>query len=226
MKKELEIIVPQNWSAVTLENYLKLQKDLVAYGQDDEIAYVATLLYHLCGIEPGVIPKLSTQLLTSIKNDLRGFMGQSDYSLQRIITIDGKEYGFEPNLSTMSYGAYLDIVKNQTITIDKNWSKIMAILYRPVRKKTLSLYEIEPYDSAKVDSTIFDKVGMDVHFGTMFFFLHTLTELMNDTLNYLKEVEVPHLNKSTLVESGELIKQLYNYREMISPNSMIYLGSH
>ena len=94
MKKQLEIVVPQSWSAVNLESYLKLQKDLVSYGTDDEIAYVATLLYHLCGVEPGLIPKLPTNILTSIKTDLRGFMGDANYELQRIIKIDGKEYGF------------------------------------------------------------------------------------------------------------------------------------
>ena len=226
MKKLLDIVVPQSWSAVNLENYLKLQKDLVAYGTNDEIAYVATLLYHLCGVEPGLIPKLPTNILTSIKTDLRGFMGDASYDLQRIIKIDGKEYGFEPNLSKMAYGAYLDITKYENITIDKNWNKIMSVLYRPVTSKTLNMYEIESYDSKKSEPELFDKVGMDVHFGTMFFFLRTLAELVNDTLNFSKEEEVPPAIKSILERNGEVIKQLFNFREMISPSSMISLAGH
>ena len=225
MKKEIEIVVPTNWSAVTLTQYLELQKDLVAYG-DDDIAYVATLLYHLCGVKPSMIPQLPTDVLNSIKTDLRGFMGQSNYELQRIIKIDGKEYGFEPNLSTMSYGAYLDITKWESITIDKNWNKIMSILYRPIQKKTAGLYTIEPYDSKNSKPEIFDNIGMDVHFGAVFFFLRTLTDLVNDTLNSLKEAELPPNIKSTLEKNGEVIKQLYNYQEMISPSSMISLTNH
>lgn len=225
MKKQLEIVVPQNWSAVTLESYLDLQKDLVAYG-DDEVAYVATLLYHLCGVEPGFIPQLPTDVLNNIKTDLRGFMSDSEYPLQNIIKVNGKEYGFEPNLSTMSYGAYLDITKWENITIDKNWNKIMSVLYRPIKSKTLGMYEIEPYDSKKSEPALFDKVGMDVHFGSLFFFLNTLTELVNSTLSSLKEAELPPHIKSTLEKNGEVIKQLYNYREMISPNSMIFLTGH
>ena len=226
MKKQLDIVVPQSWSAVTLENYLKLQKDLVAYGTDDEIAYVATLLYHLCGVEPGLIPKLPTNILTSIKTDLRGFMGDASYELQRIIKINGKEYGFEPNLSKMAYGAYLDITKYENITIDKNWNKIMSVLYRPVTSKTLNMYEIESYDSKKSEPELFDSVGMDVHFGTMFFFLRTLAELVNGTLNFSKEEEVPPAIKSILERNGAVIKQLFNFREMISPSSMISLAGH
>ena len=226
MKKQLDITVPISWAAVNLENYLKLQKDLVAYGTDDEIAYVATLLYHLCGVEPGLIPKLPTNILTSIKTDLRGFMGDANYDLQRIIKVNGKEYGFEPNLSKMAYGAYLDITKYENITIDKNWNKIMSVLYRPVTSKTLNMYEIESYDSKKTQPELFDSVGMDVHFGTMFFFLRTLAELVNDTLSSSKEEEVPPAIKSILERNGEVIKQLFNFREMISPSSMISLAAH
>jgi hypothetical protein len=222
MKKEIEIKVPVNWSAVTLEQYLKLQRDVEVYG-DDDVSYIATLLYHLCGVEPSMIPQLPTDTLNSIKMDLRGFMGDNDYPLQRIINLNGKQYGFEPNLSTMSYGAYLDITKYENITIDKNWSKIMSILYRPIEKKTGALYTIESYDSTKTKPELFDEVGMDVHFGALFFFLHTLTDLVNDTLNSLKEAELPPNIKSTLVKNGEVIKQLYNYQEMISPSSILSL---
>ena len=225
MKKDIEIKVPTNWSSVTLTQYLRLQNDLVDYG-DDEIAHTATLLYHLCGVKPDWIPQLPTETLNSIKMDLRGFMGMTDFPLKRIIEINGKQYGFEPNLSTMAYGAYLDITKHEIINIDKNWNKIMAVLYRPIVKKTGPLYTIEAYDSNKVNPTLFDEVGMDVHFGAMFFFLHTLGDLVNDTLNSLKEVQLPPNIKSTLEKNGEVIRQLYNYREMISPNSLMSLVHH
>lgn len=225
MKKEVKINVPTSWKSVTLRQYLKLQKDLVAYG-DDDVSYTATLLYHLCGVKPHWIPQLPTDVLNSIKTDLRGFMGDSNYPLQRIITINGTEYGFEPNLSTMAYAAYLDITKWEKITIDKNWSKIMAILYRPITKKTLSLYQIEDYDSNKSNAELFDEIGMDIHFGAMFFFLHTLTDLVNDILSSLKEVELPPNIKSILEKNGEAIKQLYNYQEMISPSSIMSLTHH
>lgn len=222
MKKEIEIKVPTDWSAVTLTQYLRLQKDLQAY-EDDDVAYVATLLYHLCGVKPTMIPQLPTDVLNSIKTDLRGFMGDNDYNIKNIIRIKGKEYGFEPNLSTMSYGSYLDITKFETITIDENWSKIMSVLYRPIKSKTSKLYTIEPYDSKLSQPEIFEEVGMDVHFGAMFFFLHTLTDLVNDTLNSLKGEELPPNIRLTLERNGEVIKQLFNYRKMISPSSLLSL---
>jgi hypothetical protein len=130
--------------------------------------------------------------------------------LQRFVTIEGVEYGFEPNLSTMAYGAYADISRYDTISIDKNWAKIMSILYRPVTKKDKhGLYTIQQYD-AKLDEKKWLDVTMDIHFGSLFFFLYLQMDLMKDTLNSLTETEAPHSIKSILAESGELIQQYSN----------------
>ena len=225
MKKEIQINVPTDWSAVTLEQYLLIQKDLEVYGKEEN-GKTAVLLHHLCNVEPSLIPKLPSDILFKIKEDLAGFMGQTDFNLQRIITINGKEYGFEPNLSKMEYGAYLDITRFETINIDKNWNKIMSILYRPISSKRNKFYEIVGYDSDKTNPELFDNVSMDIHFGAYFFFLHTLTDLTNDILNSLNQVELPPNIRQTLEKNGEVIKQLFNYRTMTSPNSLLYLRNH
>ena len=79
------------------------------------------------------IKSLDIDTFTSIKNDLVGFMGNVELPLQKTFQIDGVEYGFEPNLSKMAYGAYLDIMSYDTFQIDDNWSKVMSILYRPIK---------------------------------------------------------------------------------------------
>ena len=149
MKKEIKITVPKDYSAVNLKKYLGIQKDLDDY-KDDEQAQDAFLLYNLCGITPEVARALDNDTVTSIKKDLYALLNKQDYELTRLITIDGVEYGFEPNLSEMAYGAYLDISKSDVISIDKNWGKTLSILYRKVTKKQGALYEIEPYNSKHI----------------------------------------------------------------------------
>ena len=223
MKKEIEIKVPTNWSAVTLGQYLDINKDLEIYGEEEN-GKTAVLLHHLCNVEPSLISKLPSDILFKIKEDLAGFMGQTEFDLQRIININGVEYGFEPNLSKMEYGAYLDITRHETINIDKNWKKIMAILYRPITSKRGKFYDIKGYNPDTLNEDQFENVSMDVHFGAYFFFLHTLTDLVNDILNSLKkETELPQDIRSILARNGEVIKRLYNYQEMISPNSILSL---
>jgi len=213
MKKEIEIVVPKDYSAVSLKKYLKIQEDLETY-KDDKEAQDAFLLYNIIGLTPEVIIKLDSDTITSIKKDLYAFLGKTDFELQKFVTIDGVKYGFEPNLSKMAYGAYLDLSSYQNIALDKNWASIMNILYRPVTKTKGALYSIEPYSNDKQDNT--DKwldVNMDIHFGCFFFFNRILKELTKDTLKSLREeaLEDPAVNlhtKRILQESGALINRL------------------
>jgi len=211
MKQEIKITVPTQWSAIPLKKYLALQNDIKVYGEQEE-GYIACLMHHLCGFNVEYLTQLDTETFTNIKNNLVGFMGKTELPLQRFIRINGVEYGFEPNLSKMAYGAYLDIAKWDTFTINENWAKIMSILYRPVTSKTGSLYEIKPYD-ADTNEELFLEVGMDVHFGALFFFVRLLTDLPNYILKSLMDQgEIPHNIKSILEKSGKIIPPLSNWR--------------
>lgn len=206
MKQKLTITVPKDYSAITLKQYLQFQEELQNY-KDDEEALETILLHYICGVPAEYVSKIDSETFSKIRTDLKSFMNNTDYPLQRFITIDGIEYGFEPNLSKMSYGAYLDIAKYDTITIDKNWGKIMDILYRPVTNKTGALYEIKSYDG-NINEDRWMGIGMHIHFGTLFFFSGLLSDLVSSTQKSLRQVEGISPNiKSILERSGNLTPQ-------------------
>ena len=216
MKKQIEIVVPTDYSAIPLRKYIQIQKDLEEY-KDDEIALNAFLLYNFCGITPEIATQIDSTTLTSIVNDLKKLLNKTDYELQRTITIDDVEFGLEPNLSELPYGAYLDISSFESISLDENWSKIMAILYRPITKKRGLLYEIQPYKGyEKKDTEKWLDVSMDFHFSVFFYFLGLYQDLVNATLNSMKNQEGISPNiKSILERSGVLIQQLHNSQTKI-----------
>lgn len=205
MKKTLTLEIPTTWKDVTLKQYLALQSDLEAY-KDDEEAQVALMLHHLCGLEPQYIKSIPVETYNKLKDRLKEFITPSAIELERFVTIDNVEYGFEPNLSNMSYGAYADITQYDTITIDKNWIKIMDILYRPVTNKKGKMYSIKPYDG-NIDESRWLGVNMEVHWGALFFFVHLQMDLLKGILNSLKDEALPASMKSILAKSGELIQQ-------------------
>lgn len=173
--------------------------------KDEEEAVIAALFHHLCDFPPQWIKGLDSETYSNIRRDLESFITNTDLPLQRFITIDGVEYGFEPNLSKMSYGAYVDISQWDSITLDKNWAKIMSILYRRVTKKVGSLYEVEPY-KGEIDENLFLGVGMDVHWGALFFFKTLLEDLRKSTQNSLMEFLPKLRNIHTILEkNGNLI---------------------
>jgi hypothetical protein len=125
------------------------------------------------------------------------------------------EYGFEPNLSQMSYGAYVDISKYETLVIDDKWAEIMSILYRPVIKKQGKLYDIESY-KGEIHKEKFLNIGMDIHFGALFFFNNLLVDLLKDTQKSLMQsTEIPHSIKSILARNGNLTPPSTNSPKVI-----------
>jgi hypothetical protein len=209
MKKKIEITVPTDYSAINLKKYIQIQNDLEQY-KDNEDAMTAFLLYNFCGITPEIAINLDANTINGITNDLKELMGKTDYELQKQITIDGVEYGIEPNLSELPYGAYLDISSFENISLDYNWANICEILYRPIKKKRGVLYELEPYKGySKKSAKKWLDVNMDFHFSVFFYFLGLYQDLVKGILNSMKNhPEISPNIKSILAKSGELIQLL------------------
>jgi hypothetical protein len=206
MKQQIEIVVPKDWSAITLRKYIELTNDLKLYEGDDE-AQTAALFYHLCKLEPNVLPKLDAETYLNIKDDLYSFINHNQLDLKKEITLNGVQYGFYPNLSKIEYGAYVDISKYNEMGLDSKWAEVMSILYRPITKRIGGLYEVKAYDGY-IDKELWLDVTMDVHFGAWFFFINLSKELLKGILNSTKEMGLPPNIKSILERSGEVIQQL------------------
>ena len=214
MKQEIKIEVPTKWSAVTLRQYLALRKDLDTYAGEEE-AITACLFHHLCKFPLQYIQQLNIDTYIAIKQDLINFFNTIDMPLQKFITIDGVEYGFEPDLSRMAYGAYVDISKYETFEINEKWAEIMSILYRPLLKTTGKLYDIKAYDGT-IDGDKFMDVSMDIHFGTLFFLKTLLKDLLKDTQKSLTGLTgLPQTIKSVLEKNGNLTQALSNSHKTI-----------
>jgi hypothetical protein len=208
MGKQMTLTIPTDWAGISLKKYLNLQRDLANYS-DNEEAMTALMFSHLCGLDAEYVQSLSVEDFNEIKGMLEGFIHSTDLPLQKIIKIGDVEYGFEPNLSQISYGAYADISKFGELTINDNWAKIMSILYRPIANKKGDTYSIKPYEGIG-DDKVWLNVSMDIHFGALFFFVHTLMDLLNATLKSLKVEGLPPNIKSILEKSGEITKRLLN----------------
>jgi len=208
MVKEVTLSIPTSYGDISLKKWLEFQKELKNY-EGDEAAITALMFFHLCGLEPAYLKGLSIDDYAMIKSQLELFLANTDLPLQRIIRIDVIEYGFEPNLSTMTYGAYADITSFKELTIDENWAKVMSILYRPLIRKKGEMYSIESY-KGEMDADKFLEVGMDIHFGALFFFVNLSTDLLKGILNSTMEMDIPHNYKPILERSGQLIQRLLN----------------
>ena len=72
---------------------------------------------------------------------------KQDSSLKRIIEIEGKRYGFHPDLEIYNLGEWADLESLLKEDVEKNLPEIMAVLYREIVEETDSgVYTIKAYD--------------------------------------------------------------------------------
>lgn len=219
MTKELTLTIPTDWNGISLKKYLTLQKELANYA-DDEEAMIAIMLQTLCGLDAKYLSSLAINDYLMLRQELSQFIGKVDHELVPIVEHNGKKWGFEPNLSQMTYGAYLDISKYESMAIDDNWVKIMNILYRPIVEQKGEMYTIQPYDAGVDNTKEILEWGMDIQFGALFFFLHLSTDLVTSIPSFLKEGDNHPHSMQILQRSGEVTKQLLSSRGVTSQNSV------
>lgn len=208
MRKQINIEVPNDWAAIPLRKYLELSEALKSY-EGEEQAQTAAVFYHICGITPEIMLKLDTDIFIQIRDHLEKFMKEIELPLVKKFTHNGVEYGFEPNLSKIAYGAYVDLSNLKMNELNKDWAKAMAILYRPIRKQSGKLYELVPYTGEEEWEWFLD-MGMDLHFGAWFFFINLLMDLSSAIPSYTMEMveeQLPNI-KSTLEKNGVTIPPL------------------
>ena len=118
-------------------------------------------------------------------------------AFERKVRVGAIELGFIPDLTQMTFGEYVDLdstcpklYNNGKLNADAAL-KLMAILYRPVVAKWAGRYDIEKYDSVKVDRYI-DSVKLltlDHVLNVLVFFSSLEQELYASSLDYLaKEI--------------------------------------
>ena len=71
---------------------------------------------------------------------------EQDTKLKRIIEIEGVEYGFHPDLDSITLGEYADIETFIKNGIEKHLPELMAVLYRPIKEKKNDIYIVHAYD--------------------------------------------------------------------------------
>ena len=179
---QVEILVPDTLSEITLEQYqkfLKIQND-----NDDETFLAVKMIEIFCGIRGDTIMKMKASSIRDITAILTDMFNQKP-PLVREFTMKGKEYGFIPKLENMTFGEYVDL---DTYMGDiENIHKAMAVLYRPITIKQNDKYLIEDYEGE--DNEIMLDMPMDAVLSSIIFFYNLGMDLSRAMLNSLQQEE-------------------------------------
>ena len=131
-----------SWKDVTLETWLKL----IDFAEGTKTEEATETIAALSDIPKQLVKELALSDVAVIMSKVGELQGKQDTSLKRIVEINEVEYGFHPDLDSITLGEYADIEQFIKNGVDKNLPELMSVLYRPIKLKKNDIYIIEPYD--------------------------------------------------------------------------------
>ena len=138
--KEFKLI--NSWSDVTLETWLQL----IDFETGTKTEEATETIAALSDIPKKLVKELSLSDVAVIMSKVGELQAKQDTKLKRIIEINEVEYGFHPDLDSITLGEYADIEQFIKNGIDKQLPELMSVLYRPVKEKKNDIYIIDAYD--------------------------------------------------------------------------------
>ncbi len=217
---KIKIPVPESLSEMTLEQYQKFEQINTEDNQGSNFL-LQKMVEIFCNLPLKDIATVKFVYVQKIINQLNKTF-QAKTPLINTFVMDGIEYGFIPKLDDMTLGEYIDIDNN--IKDWQNMHKAMTVLYRPVKFKKDSRYQIEDY-TAEENTELMKQMPLDVVMGSLVFFYLLQEELLETTLNYLsKEMEesLTMEQKQILEKNGVGISQSMDWLRGMLP-SMTWL---
>jgi len=131
-----------SWSDVTLETWLKL----IDFETGTKTEEATETIAALSDIPKKLVKELALSDVAVIMSKIGELQSKQGTELKRLIEINGVEYGFHPDLDSISLGEYADIEQFIKNGIDKQLPELMAVLYRPIKEKKNDIYIIDSYD--------------------------------------------------------------------------------
>ena len=131
-----------SWSDVTLETWIKL----IDFETGTKTEEASKTIVALSDIPQRLVRELALSDVAAIMDQVGKYQQGQDTSLKRLVSVNGKEYGFHPSLDDITLGEYADIETYIKGGVDKNLPELMAILYRPIKEKKNEVYIISAYD--------------------------------------------------------------------------------
>ena len=181
----IKVSIPADYSSVTVKQYVDFHS---AKNDIDRLASVSNLTKEQA-------EQIPFQHLPTLLAAFEGTLLNESAKFFETITIKDKDFGFIPDLYSISMGEYADI-STWASDLSTNMVKIMGTLYRPIDKRVGSKYTIVPHSKANREQVqeYVEQMTLEQFNGAMLFFSTLLNELSNTSLDYL-EAEVKKLTE-------------------------------
>ena len=179
--KEFKLI--SSWSDVNLDTWIKLIDFQTGSKTEEAENTIATL----SDMPKNLIKELELSDVAVILSTIAKLQEGQDSSLKKIIEIEGKRYGFHPDLDSITLGEFADIETFIKGDVEKHLPELMAVLYRPVLEESKGgVYTIEAYDgNISIRAEQMKKMSAEQVQSALVFFYHFVSVLLMTSESFL-----------------------------------------
>ncbi len=199
---DINYSIPTSWSQVSLGKYMDFMTKVE--GIEDELEKMIITISSFTNAPAELLQGCKKSDIDAVMEQLGKLMeNAANTDLNLVITIDGVDYGFHPNLHELKLKEFVDL-DNYLQDSWNNLDNILSILYRPIINRDGNSYIIEQYDlkTFRDRVNIFNNnLSIDTAYGALVFF-YLIGKKQLDTMQLSLEMEV----KSKKKESLELMK--------------------
>ena len=173
-----------SWEEVTLEKWLKL----IDFETGSKTEEATETIAALSNIPKQLVKELALKDVAILMSKIAELQQKQDTKLKRIIEIEGVEYGFHPDLDSITLGEYADIETFIKNGIENHLAELMAVLYRPIKEKKNDIYIIDAYDgNIRLRTEEMKKMSAEQVQSALVFFYTLGKELLGILPLYLME---------------------------------------
>ncbi len=174
----MKVSIPQSTSDITVEQYAKY--NMIADDQDKEFVGHKMLSIFL-NISMKDALNMEQSVAEETIKDLNDMLDthEDTFSFKH----NDVEYAFIPDLEQMTLGEFVDI--EDYIRNPKDWTKAMAVLFRPVKQRIRDLYDIEPYIGDKRSQETAKDFPASAFITSTVFFYNLSKQLTLNSVFYL-----------------------------------------
>lgn len=187
------LIVPEGYEDVTVKQYKNMLDALEGENHTDKEVAIK-VVSALCEITQDELKHVDwfdvTRLMEMVSwiieaPDLR----ETKHPLIREFTMNGVDYGFIPNWTKLTLGEFADLETYSSQGAFDNLEKILALLYRPIEKRSVDSYRIAPYEPHSSKQEAMLECKMDAAISAMVFFYRIGRVFVIDSQRSLKRVK-------------------------------------
>jgi hypothetical protein len=199
--------IPTDWSQVSLGKYMDFM--LSVDGVEDELEKTIITISSFTNAPKKLLQGCKKSDIDAVMSELGKLMDkETNKDLNLVITIDGVDYGFHPNLHELKLKEFVDLDNK----LADGWGamdSVMAILYRPITEQKGEKYKVEEYDfrTAKKRAEIFrDNLSVNTVNGAASFFLTIATDYISTMQVYSKNLSRRERRKLLRQKKNNLTK--------------------